>query len=181
MKLRYIEPSFPVQELTNLLISYGADLNAVENILHFTPLSFAVKYPEIVKMLLKYGANPNICTHSSSCLALSREVNKYDISAAYIVAYIVLYEYGYKSNNNNSGFLTNMSIINSNTSLIKIKKDCETELKKIKSIKLNDKYYLDALLTNNDIKDLTLLVNNHKLKNFDTCCYPHYGHIIEKI
>jgi ankyrin repeat protein len=53
--------------LVELLIEAGADVNAV-NCFNFTPLMYAERYPSILKLLLKHGADVHIKAHTTQTI-----------------------------------------------------------------------------------------------------------------
>ncbi|QRI43027.1 ankyrin repeat protein [Cheloniid poxvirus 1] len=169
------------KEITELLISKGAYIDTFENILGFTPLFLASRYPDIVKLLLDNGSDPNRVTKISMYTPLKKTIPECIESAKVMVRYIVLSMYIEKNNILiNKGLSINMRLIKENTELIEEQKSCELELKLMESIRLNKNYSLSDFLKYDDVKSLSSLAYHKKVINIKETVFTKYYTLLNK-
>ncbi|AYP74065.1 ankyrin repeat protein [Fowlpox virus] len=168
------------KEITELLISKGAYVDS-KDICGFTPLFFSLKYPEIIKLLLDNGADPNKVIKTSLYTPLKKAMCESIEFAKVIVPYVALSEYKIsKDDLVNEGLVINLEIINRNEELKNIYGECKLELKLMESIRLSEYYSLNAFLKYDDVKILSPLVYHKKVNNIDESIFPKYYAILYK-
>lgn len=131
------------------------------------PLEYA-DTDETIKFLLEKGAYPNIIIRSplGPTILAPFSYNPNDL-AFIMIQYIVLSGHKQPSAKNSEGYKTNMDIIDGNSSMYEFKLECEKELEKMKTIRLNDKYNLYSFITSKDKILLSTLYNNEIINNLD--------------
>ncbi|AYP74186.1 ankyrin repeat protein [Fowlpox virus] len=170
-----------------LLLDMGFNVNTTyyntSSLLH---LAIMFSSPELVKLLLEYDANPNIMdnhgtTPLESALTVWHISKKYRKEFSKIITIDLVYR-RYMSPDISHSFIKNMSIIQSNVYLRKIKDVCKQEIENMKSISLNDNYSLYSLLMESNI--ITILEDNPSFKQRirgSLCNFPTYRYRIEKL
>nr|WCB87148.1 CPPV337 ankyrin repeat protein [Cooks petrelpox virus] len=165
-------------DVVNLLLSYGASIDAKDKIIGSTPLDHGAHHPEIVKVLLERGANPNIINLYGHT-PLKNAILKSRVSAEYIISYIVLKDFSLPGVRNMPGFKVNMELIGKDNLLQNIKTSCEIELKRMQEIRINNRYSLDIFITTSNIKLLSRLVTNDIFSSINISYFPIYKSLLQ--
>ncbi|AUD40355.1 ankyrin repeat family protein [Flamingopox virus FGPVKD09] len=165
-------------DVVNLLLSYGASIDAKDKIIGSTPLDHGAHHPEIVKVLLERGANPNIINLYGHT-PLKNAILKSRVSAEYIISYIVLKDFSLPGVRNMPGFKVNMELIGKDNLLQNIKTSCEIELKRMQEIRINNRYSLDIFITTSNIKLLSRLVTNDIFSSTNISSFPIYKSLLQ--
>ncbi|UOX38543.1 ankyrin repeat containing protein [Finch poxvirus] len=169
------------KQIVDILISNGACIDTFENILGFTPLFLASRYPDIVKLLLDNGSDPNRVTKISMYTPLKKTIPECIESAKIMVRYIILSKYKNRDNLlTNKGLSINMELIKGNTELIEEQKSCESELKLMESIRLNKNYSLSDFLKYDNVKALSPLAYHQKVINIKETVFTKYYTLLSK-
>ncbi|QGM48776.1 MPPV-152 ankyrin repeat protein [Magpiepox virus 2] len=174
-------------KMISLLLNIGFDVNGKyynsSSLLH---LAVIFGKPETVKLLLEYGANPNITdkygtTPLESALMVWHISNKYRREFSRLMTIDLVFRLYASPHDNDYSFDKNMSIIQSNSFLRKIKDLCLEEIENMKFIKINSTYSLHSLLINKNI--ITVLDDNPSFKQIirnNLCNFHVYRDRIEE-
>ncbi|URH27853.1 ankyrin repeat protein [Fowlpox virus] len=165
-------------DVVNLLLSYGVSIDAKDKIIGSTPLDHGVHHPEIVKLLLEKGANPNTI-NLYGYTPLKNAILKSRLSAEYIIPYVVLQDFSILDGRNMPGSGINMELIRNDKLLQNIKTSCEIELKRMKEIRISNRYSLDIFITTSNIKFLSRLVTNDKFSSINISSFPIYKSLLQ--
>lgn len=164
--------------IVNNLISRGAMVNAYDYNGN-TPLYFSIYAPEIVLILVRNGARINIVNKIDvTPLEISIEESIY--STQIMIPYFILESLRNPEIKNTQAFIKNNNIIEYNDTLKSIKTACHDEIKEMKNIHLNSKYYLDIFVISKDMNLLRRLVNYVKVDYLNQTMFPIYLHEIKK-
>ncbi|QRM15422.1 ankyrin repeat protein [Mudlarkpox virus] len=174
-------------KMISLLLNIGFDVNGKyynsSSLLH---LAVIFGKPETVKLLLEYGANPNITdkygtTPLESALMIFHISNKYRREFSRLMTIDLVFRLYASPHDNDYSFDKNMYIIQSNSFLRKIKDLCLEEIENMKLIKINSTYSLHSLLINKNI--ITVLDDNPSFKQIirnNLCNFHIYRDRIEE-
>ncbi|ARF02725.1 SWPV1-134 [Shearwaterpox virus] len=182
-------------KMISTLLDIGFNVNDIyynnSSLLH---LAVIFGTPDTVKLLLEYGADPNITdkygtTPLESALIMWHIPNKKRIEFSKLMTIDLVFKqhehsihYSLPSVKNQiRPFNKNMHIIETNTYLKKIKEYCELEIENMKSVSLNNKNSLYSLIM--DTNPVTILEDNPSFKQFirnSLNGFPIYRKRIEK-
>ncbi|ARF02848.1 SWPV1-289 [Shearwaterpox virus] len=155
-------------KILKLLLQYGASLE-IKTSRRSTPLYSAIRHPDIVRLLLNNGADPNNFTNHV-LTPLNKCIPTYIKSAKVMIPYIVLRKY---KKEYSKGLDINLKIIEESAEFMTIYESCEKELKLLDSIRLNKCYSLKDLIVN-DIESLSELAHHEKVNNIDKKVFSNY-------
>uniref|UniRef100_A0AAT9UPI9 Ankyrin repeat containing protein n=1 Tax=Apapanepox virus TaxID=3049969 RepID=A0AAT9UPI9_9POXV len=174
-------------KMISLLLNIGFDVNGKyynsSSLLH---LAVIFGKPETVKVLLEYGANPNITdkygtTPLESALTTWHISKKYKREFAKLMTIDLVFRLYASPHDNDYSFDRNMSIIQYNGFLRKIKELCLNEIETMKSVKINNEFSLHSLLMSRNV--ITVLDDNPSFKQIirnNLCNFHIYKDRIEE-
>uniref|UniRef100_A0AAT9UR03 Ankyrin repeat containing protein n=1 Tax=Apapanepox virus TaxID=3049969 RepID=A0AAT9UR03_9POXV len=167
-------------ETTSILLSYGVTVDA-KDYEGNTPLMYGLSYPDVVKLLLQKGANPNVVNnkgHTPLKIAMSVCI----LSSRYLISHIILQEYLLTKQQSvrNEGMMINANLMKNSASLKSIRISCENELERMKMLRINSKYSLIIFISTCNIKFLSRLVRNDVIHSIDLTSFKIYGSWLKK-